>query len=46
MRKNNQHLQEELTERNISAFTSLSMCALTVIAQIVTTLLLDRKSVV
>ena len=42
MRKNNQHLQEELTERNISAFTSLSMCALTVIAQIVTTLLLTH----
>lgn len=32
----------ERTERRISAFTSISMCALTVIAQIATTLLLTR----
>ena len=32
----------ERTERRISAATSLSMCALTVIAQIATTLLLTR----
>ena len=33
---------EERTERRISAATSLSMCALTVIAQIATTLLLTH----
>ena len=32
----------ERTERRISAVTSISMCALTVIAQIVTTLLLTH----
>jgi hypothetical protein len=41
MHKNLPHT-EERTERRISAATSLSMCALTVIAQIATTLLLTR----
>ena len=41
MHRNLPHTQER-TERRISAATSLSMCALTVIAQIATTLLLTR----
>ena len=38
------HRNHERTERRISAATSLLMCALTVLAQIAVTLLLDRKS--
>ena len=41
MHRNLPHTQER-TERRISAATSLSMCALTVIAQIATTLLLTH----
>ena len=39
MRRNRTRVKER-TERRISAFTSLAMCALTIIAQIATTLLL------
>ena len=43
MHKNIPHIPpiEERTERKISAFTSLSMCALTVIVQIATSLLIS-----
>ena len=40
MRRRNRTRTPERTERRISAATSISMCALTVIAKIATTLLL------
>ncbi|HIV21123.1 MAG TPA: PLDc N-terminal domain-containing protein, partial [Candidatus Scatomorpha stercorigallinarum] len=42
MRKRRLPQPEERTERRISAFTSLTICALTVIAQIVITLALTQ----
>ncbi len=41
MRKNQPRMEERI-ERRISAITSISMCALTVIAQIATTLILTH----
>ena len=43
MHKNIPHIPpvEERVERKISAFTSISMCALTVIAQIATSILIS-----